>query len=88
MEQLFSICGRGKRNIYHVSKRTMFKSFANKRQKHQPQVNSRKGWHRQHSGATSCFHRPTDHVLVMSSCLWMTGISTIVLLNSLPTLGY
>lgn len=41
------------------------------------QVNSHGGQQRQqHSGATSCFYRPANNVLVMSSCLEMTGIPT------------
>lgn len=43
MKQLFNIYGqngRAKRNIYHIGKHSMFKSFGNMREKQQPQVNS------------------------------------------------
>lgn len=66
VKQLFSIYGRngrGKRNIYHIGKHSMLRSFANKRQKQQPRVDSRGSQQRQDSGATSCFYRPTDNVL-------------------------
>lgn len=70
IKQLFSIyrrSGRDKRNITLANMVCLV--LLTRGRSNNTQVNSHRGQQRQRSGATSCFYRPANNFLAMSSCL-------------------